>query len=180
MGFRPTGVDFVRAQLETAAELERELGVHFPLLHANVERLHYDADSFDCAISDYGPSLWCDPRNWLPEAHRILRPDGILIFLVSSIFLLTCTPPAGGLPGDKLVRDYFSRFRAEFPGEDGAVEFHLTHSRWIDLLRVNGFVLERLVETQPAADGPARTHLATREWARRWPTEEIWVARKQG
>ena len=177
-GYQPVGVDFVRAQLETAAELEREFNVHFPLLCANVERLHYDAESFDCAISDYGPSLWSKPRRWLHEAHRILRPGGLLIFVTSSIFLLTCTPETGGLPADKLVRDYFSRYSIEFPGQDGAVEFHLTHSLWVQLLREAGFVLERLIETQPTAHAPARVQLTSRDWARRWPTEEIWIARK--
>ncbi len=170
----------MRAQLETAALLERELDVHFPLLCADVERLHFEPASFDCAISDYGASLWCDPQRWLPEAHRVLRPGGRLVFLTSSAFLLSCTPETSELPGDRLVRDYFSRYRIEFPDEDGAVEFHLTHGRWLELLREIGFVVEALIETQPASDAPARTHVATRDWARRWPSEEIWVARKQG
>jgi SAM-dependent methyltransferase len=177
-GLRPVGVDFVRAQLETAAQLERAFGVHFPLLCADVERLHFDQEAFDCAISEYGASLWCEPERWLAEANRILRPGGRLVFFTSSPLLITCTPDDGSLPQEKLVRDYFSRHRVEFPDNDGAIEFHLTHGGWIGALREAGFVLESLVETQPAADAPARTHLATRDWGRRWPTEEIWVARK--
>ena len=84
LGFRPVGIDISRRQLETAAELEREYGIHFPLLHANAEAVHYDGGSFDAAISEYGASLWCDPHRWLPEARRILRAGGQLIFVVSS------------------------------------------------------------------------------------------------
>jgi hypothetical protein len=51
----------------------------------------------------------------------------------------------------------------------------------IDLLREHRFEIERLVELQaPAA---ARTHahydFVTADWARTWPAEEIWVARKR-
>jgi hypothetical protein len=35
-------------------------------------------------------------------------------------------------------------------------------------------------ELQPEADAHTRNPLATLEWARRWPTEEVWKARKVG
>jgi hypothetical protein len=70
-------------------------------------------------------------------------------------------------------------FRMEWPGELG-VEFHLPHGEWIRLLRANGFEIEALHELQ-APEG-AEMHryydYVTPEWARQWPSEEIWVARK--
>jgi len=177
LGLRPIGVDIVRAQLETAAQLQRELGVTFGLLCANAEKLHFDDASFDMAISEYGASLWCDPRRWLPEAHRILRPRGRLIFVTNSPLLMACTPADGGPARDRMVRDHFGTHRLEFAG-DGAVEFHLTHAEWVRMLNATGFVLENLIEVQPAPGARARFEFASLEWARRWPSEDIWVARK--
>ena len=48
------------------------------------------------------------------------------------------------------------------------------------LLRESGLTVERLVEIRAPEGPPARPwDLATREWARQWPSEEIWVARKR-
>jgi SAM-dependent methyltransferase len=178
-GFRPVGVDVARPLLEAAADLEREFGLSFPLLRANAERLHYDSATFDCVISEYGASLWCNPYRWIPEAHRLLRPSGKLIFVTNSALLMACTPPGGGPVGEQLVRDYFAPERVEFPAY-GAVEFHLTHGDWVRLLHETGFVLENLIEIQPPPNATPRFAFASVEWAQRWPSEEIWIARKPG
>jgi SAM-dependent methyltransferase len=176
-GFRPVGVDFIRVLLEKGAELQREFDLWFPLLHANAERLHYDVESFDCVLSEYGASLWCDPYRWIPEAHRLLRKGGRLIFITNSALLMTCTPPLGGPVGEQLMRDYFAATHVEFPGDE-AVEFHLTHGEWVRLLNGNGFTVEDLVEIKPPPGATPRFDFASVEWAQRWPSEEIWVARK--
>jgi hypothetical protein len=61
------------------------------------------------------------------------------------------------------------------------VEFHLGHGEWIALLRDCGFDVERMVELYAPADAPQDEsyNIAGREWAQRWPVEEIWVARKR-
>ncbi len=177
LGFRPIGVDIARAQLETAAQLERDFGLSFGLLRANAEKLHFEDGSFDLVISEYGASLWCDPRRWLPEAERVLRPDGRLIFITNSPVLMACTPNDGGPAEDRLIRDYFATHLVEFPG-DGAVEFHLTHGEWVQLLQARGFVLEKLIEVQAPFGVKAGYDFASHEWAKRWPSEDIWVARK--
>jgi SAM-dependent methyltransferase len=176
-GMRPVGVDISRAQLQTAERLQEEFGPQFPLIHANAEQVPFDDDSFDLAISEYGASLWCDPRRWLPEAHRLLRAYGRLLFITHAPLLMACTPEDGGPASDQLVRDYFTGYRTEFPEESG-VEFHLTHSHWIRLLRANGFMVENLIEVRPPHGAKPRLEFASVEWARRWPSEEIWVARK--
>jgi hypothetical protein len=49
----------------------------------------------------------------------------------------------------------------------------------IEVLRDNGFEVERLIEVRAPAD--AETHefyaYVTAEWAKQWPCEDIWVAR---
>jgi SAM-dependent methyltransferase len=176
-GLRPVAVDVSRKQLDVAARLQRELGPSFPLIHANAEDVPYDTDSFDLAISEYGASLWCEPHRWLTEADRLLRPGGGVLFVVNSPLLMACTPGDGGRAGDELVRDSFTSPVREFP-EEGVVEFHLTHGDWVRLLGAYGFTLERLIETRPPYGARPRFDLASIEWARRWPSEDIWVARK--
>jgi SAM-dependent methyltransferase len=176
-GLRTVAVDISRAQLKIAERLQGEFELTFPLVCANAEDVPYDRESFDVAISEYGASLWCNPRRWLPEAHRLLRRGGQLIFFTNGAMLMACTPSDGGAADSMLVRDYFSRYRVVFP-EDESVEFHLTHGHWIRLLRATGFVLENLIEVRPPRDATPRFDFVSLEWARRWPSEEIWVARK--
>jgi len=170
-------VDFSRRQLETVERLQVEFGLQFPLIHANAEHVPFDYSSFDYVISEYGASVWCHPGLWLHEAHRLLRPEGLLIFFTTGALLMTCTPADGSVAGTSLARDYFSRYRVEFPGED-TVEFHLTHGDWVRALRDVGFVLEDLIEVRPPNGASPLLEFASLEWAQRWPSEEIWVARK--
>ena len=176
-GFRPVAVDISRKQLDVAARLQQELGLSFPLIHANAEDVPYDGASFDLAVSEYGASLWCEPHRWLAEADRLLRPGGGLVFVTNSPLLMACTPESGERAGDRLLRDYFTSPVREYP--DGVVEFHLTHGSWIEILNAYGFAVERLVELRPPHGTQPRFDFVSIEWARRWPSEEIWVARKQ-
>jgi SAM-dependent methyltransferase len=178
-GLHPVAVDFSRHQLERAGELQREFETFFPLVHANAEEIPYDRESFDFAISDYGASVWCDPVRWLPEARRLLRTDGRLIFFTPAPMLLACTPPDGGEPGTQLRSDYFALRFMEF-GDDSGVEFQLTYSGWARLLCDTGFVIEDIIETRPGPQSKPRHPLVSTEWARRFPTEVIWVTRAVG
>ena len=66
-------------------------------------------------------------------------------------------------------------------GMDEGVDFQLTHADWIAVLREAGFEVERLVELQAPADAKRHPYYSDipPEWARQWPGEEIWVARKR-
>ena len=176
-GLRTVAVDFAKAQLRTAETFQHEFGPRFPLVLANAEDVPFDSESFDLAVSEYGASLWCSPHKWLPEAHRLLRPEGRLIFFTNSALLLTCTSTDGGTVSDRLVRNYFGRYRVEFEPQ-GSVEFHLPHGYWIRLLRATGFVIDNLIEVQPPPSAKPSFDLVSPEWAQRWPSEEIWIAHK--
>ncbi len=177
-GARPVGVDITPAQLETARRMQRETGIEFPLIEADAAESGLADAAFDLVLSEYGASIWVDPYRWIPEAARLLRPGGRLVFLRNSTLVILCSPDEEVPASETLQRTQFGMHRFEWP--DGGVEFHLPHGQWIDLLRANGFEIERLVELQAPAD--AETHhyysYVTAEWARRWPCEEIWVARK--
>ena len=80
-GARVVGIDRSEAQLATARALQDEHDLHFPLILGNAEAVPLPEASFDLAISEYGAAIWCDPYAWIPEAARLLRPGGRLIFL---------------------------------------------------------------------------------------------------
>lgn len=177
-GARPVGIDNSEGQLATAKRLQAEFGLEFPLLHGNAEQVPYPDASFDLAISEYGASLWCDPYLWIPEAARLLRPGGRLIFLVNAVLLMLCTPEQEGVPaGDQLLRPYFGMHRFEWPDED-SVEFHLPHGEMVALLRRSGFEVDELIEVRPPDGSTTRYPFVTLDWAQRWPCEEVWKARK--
>jgi hypothetical protein len=69
--------------------------------------------------------------------------------------------------------------RFEWP--EGGVNYHLAHGDMIRALRSAGFEVEALHELQAPAEAREHAHheLASPGWARRWPSEEIWVARKR-
>jgi SAM-dependent methyltransferase len=178
-GARPVGIDNSPAQLETARALQAEHGLGFPLHLGNAEATPFTDASFDLAISEYGASIWADPYRWIPEAARLLRPGGELIFLVNGALFMLCVPDEEGEPAtDRLLRPYFGMHRFEWP-DDVSVEFHLGHGDMIRLLRESGFEVEDLIEVRPAPDATTTFTYAPIEWARRWPIEEIWKARKR-
>jgi SAM-dependent methyltransferase len=178
-GARPVGIDNSEAQLATARRLQQEHGVVFPLVHGNAESAPYDDASFDFAISEYGASIWCDPYAWIPEAARLLRPGGRLVFLINAPLLMMCAPDEEDAPAvEHLLRPYFGMHRMEW-SDDDSVEFHLPHGELIALLRQSGFEVEELIEVQPPEGSPMNYPLASLEWARKWPCEEVWKVVRQ-
>jgi hypothetical protein len=67
--------------------------------------------------------------------------------------------------------------RFQWQGSD-AVEFHLGHGDMIRLLRHCGLEIADLIEIQPRPGSTTRHPIATLDWARQWPCEEVWKARK--
>jgi SAM-dependent methyltransferase len=178
-GAHPVGVDPTPAQLDTARRMMERTGITFPLVEAPGERVPLPDASFDMAVSEFGASLWADPALWVPEAARLLRPGGRLVFLTNSFISYLCAIDEGGT-SETLQRPQFGPWAIQWPGEQG-IEYHLAHGEWIDLLRGAGFEIERLIELQAPADAQAHPYYdyVTPEWASKWPHEEIWVARKR-
>ena len=176
-GARPVGVDITPAQLETARQLQRETGLEFPLLEANAERVPLPDASFDVALSEYGASIWCDPYKWIPEAARLLRPGGELVFLRNSTISMLCAALDGW--HETLQRPQRGLNRLDW-ADDNTTEFQLAHGDLFKLLRESGFDVLDLVELYaPAEANDAVYYHSNAEWAKKWPWEEIWKARKR-
>jgi SAM-dependent methyltransferase len=180
-GARAVGVDPTPAQLETARAMQERFGLEFPLIEAPAEEVPLGDASFDLAVSEYGASIWADPYQWVPEAARLLRPGGELVFLVNGTIAVLCFQDEDIPPTNELRRPYFGMHEFEWPGEE-STEFHLGYGDWIRLLRRSGFEVLDLIEVQ--AQDEAEQHrfeaLPDADWSRRWPSEEIWRARKHG
>ena len=173
-GARPVGVDNSARQLATARAMQTEFDLRFPLIQADAENVPLAAGRFDVVPSEYGASIWCDPYRWIPEAARLLRPGGRLTFLRNSTLVILCSPDdAPATPA--LQRPQRGLHRVTWESDPG-VEFHLGHGDWVRLLRDSGFVLDDLTELYAPDSAPADVQYVTRDWARRWPVEEIWSA----
>lgn len=174
------GLDNSIEQLSTAAILQGEFEMPFPLVWANAEQTPFADNSFDVAINEYGAAMWCDPYRWIPEAARLLRPGGTLVFLTWSTLLSMTAPPfEGQRTSTQLLRPQSDLHRVTFPDFDG-VEFALSHGKWIELLRANDFVVDRLIELHAPDDGPERYSYYDASWAKQWPAEEVWCATYSG
>ena len=106
-----TAVDNSSNQLVTCRCLQAEHGLSFRTLHCNAESLPFTDKRFDFAISEYGAAIWADPQRWIPEAHRLLRPGGRLVFLGNSPLQMLCVPADGSETTARLERPYFDMHR---------------------------------------------------------------------
>ena len=179
-GATVVAIDPTPNQLETARRLQKEHQLDFIIEQGFAEAVPYPDESFDFAISEYGAALWADPYKWIPEAARLLKPGGELVFLTNSPLSVMCEQDyeSDGPPGPELLRPYFGMHRTEWPDCPGETEFHLTHGDWITLFCANGLVVERLLEIKAPPGSTSDRASADPEWAMRWPTEEVWCVRK--
>jgi SAM-dependent methyltransferase len=176
LGARPVGLDLSEEQLATARELQAEHGIEFPLIHASAEAPPLPDASFDVVFSEYGAAIWCDPYVWIPEAHRLLRPGGRLIFLCHSVLATLCSPLSDTPTVETLVRPQRGLHSIEWPDPDGT-DFHQPHGERVKLLRDTGFEVEALHELYAGEGDPDEVrYFMPRGWARQWPCEEVWVA----
>jgi SAM-dependent methyltransferase len=175
-GARPTGVDVTPAQLESARRCQDRSGISFPLIEADAGDVPLPSGSFDLAISECGASLWCDPARWVPEAARLLRRGGKLVFHTTTMLVTVCSPGPDGPAGQVLLHPQRQAHR--LATARGGIQFHRGHGEWITILRGSGFIIDALHELYAPPDAPDHPYypLASAEWARQWPVEEIWAA----
>jgi len=176
------GIDNSERQLVTARRLAREHGVELKLLHGNAERVPEDDGSFDFAISEYGAAIWADPFEWIPEAFRLLAPGGELVFLGNHPLAILAQRLDSDAPADRTLHNpYFGMHRIDWHEPDGSAgtEFSLPISEWLRLFDRVGFDVVAYHELRAPYDGPEVRFFATADWARDYPSEQVWKLRKR-
>ena len=175
-GARTTGLDISPRQLEHARRAVAQAGVEVRLVEASAERTPFEDASFDVVFCDHGAFNFVDPRVVVPEAARVLRPGGLLAFCMASPLVdLFWDNEGDGGTGTMLRNPYFGLAGFE---TDETAEYQLPYGEWIRLLRASGLIVEDLIELQAPADGETTYDFVDREWAHRWPAENIWKARR--
>jgi len=180
-GARVTAIDLSEKQLATARQLDAEYGTKITFLEGNAEAVPCPDASFDFAISEYGAAIWCDPERWLPEAWRLLRPGGRLVFLGNHPLTLVCTPPSGADVEPRLHRTYRDMRQVDFTDveiEPAGIEFNRPIADWMALFSEIGFRIEDYHELY-APEGFEETRgTVPADWANRFPAEHVWKLRK--
>jgi ubiquinone/menaquinone biosynthesis C-methylase UbiE len=175
-GAHCTGIDLSRAHLRHAAENLSRSSARVGLLEGNAERLPFPSGQFDLVFCDWGALSFADPDRSIPEAARVLRVGGRLVFSTAHpLRALAQSRPTGNMER-RLSQPYFGFERVEWPNE---VEFRKTFGGWVALFRENGLELLEMVEPRAPPRGKT-SYLNARDhrWARDWPMEAIWKLRR--
>jgi SAM-dependent methyltransferase len=176
LGARPVGLDLSERQLEHARRLMAEARVDFPLIHGSATAVPLPDASFDIVFCDHGAMSFADPYRTVPEAARLLRPGGLFAFSHGSPILDLCWPVKEDHATDRLVNDYFGMHSFD---DGDTISFNLPYGEWLRVFHANGFLVEDLIEPQPAAGATSSYRNADDlAWSRRWPAESIWRLRR--
>ena len=84
--------------------MQHEIGLEFPLIEADARDRPWPTVASTSSLSEYGASIWGDPYSWIPEAARLLRPGGELVFLRNSTLVDALRRPTGTAGRRALVR----------------------------------------------------------------------------
>ena len=173
-GAHVVGLDVSRGQLTHAREASNTL----PLLVASGEQLPFTDAAFDIVFCDHGALSFCDPDVIVPETARVLRSGGRLAFSVTHPLLYLTWNQEKEQQTRTLHMDFADLGPLRL--DEGTFDWALSTSAWIRVLTSNGFDIVDCIELVAAPK--ARTtykDYAPTKWARRWPAEWIWKARKR-
>ncbi|HEX5274575.1 MAG TPA: class I SAM-dependent methyltransferase [Candidatus Rubrimentiphilum sp.] len=176
LGARCTGLDNSERQLEFARDAIEESGLNVSLLHASAESVPLPDRSFDIVFCDHGAMSFTDPELSVPEVARLLRPGGLFAFNAETPLHFVCFDTKQDRISTELHASYFDTRSSE---EAGSVSFTLPYGAWVRLFRKSGFEIEELMELRPSEDATSSYRdWVSRDWARKWPAEQIWRLRR--
>ena len=181
-GASVVAIDPSSAQLATARRLADEHGADIHFVEGIAEDVPFPDTSFDFALSEYGAAIWSDPYVWIPEAHRLLRPGGVLAFMGTGSWSVVFTPhTADPVAGQEAVRPYFGLHRVEWLDldDDPGIEFNLPISGWFRLFSETGFDVVDFLEIQAPESADGTRFSIPAEWAKKYPSDQAWIVRKR-
>lgn len=182
-GATVVGLDVSENQLATARRLAEQHAAPIEFIHADAEAVPLPDASFDFALSEYGAALWCEPRAWLAEAHRLLRPGGRVSFLSVTPLTTVCAPLDGSSPlTTQLIRPYFGLYEVDWTEvavDPGGIEYVPTIGEWFRVFQDTGFAVEDYVEIQAAETAEGAPFTIDAAWAKQWPAEHVWKLVRQ-
>ena len=95
---------------------------------------------------------------------------------------MLCVPTDGSETTARLKRPYFGMHRFDWRAvevDPGGIEFNLPISAWIKLFSEKGFAIEDNLELVAPGDAQRFPFGVSAEWARSYPSEQVWMLRKQ-
>ncbi|MFI7322754.1 class I SAM-dependent methyltransferase [Streptomyces venezuelae] len=174
-GATVVGLDLSEAQLAAAARARG--AAHYSLVQGAAEHLPFAADSFDLVFCDFGGLSWAPPHLAVPQAVRVLRSGGRLVFNVASPWFEACYDEAASRVTTTLQQDYFGL--DTIAEGDGAISYQLTYGDWVRVLRGAGLIIDDLIEPRPEPGTPnGYSETDPPDWAHHWPAESLWVTHK--
>jgi SAM-dependent methyltransferase len=177
-GAHVVALDQSRGQLRHARTLLDATASRVSLLCASAEAIPLRAASFDLVVCDHGAMSFCDPDRSVPEAARLLRAGGRLVFSHTTPWPYLAWNFEKERVGRRLRRSYFGMRRFDDGAGQGTVDFQLPYGEWIRCFRRHGLFVDDLVELRAPKDATTTYEDFDARWARRWPAEQIWVTRK--
>jgi SAM-dependent methyltransferase len=184
-GAEVTGLDVSERQLDHARRGLASAGIDADLIWASADDIPCCGDAFDLVCSDHGGLTYADPRTAIPEAARVLRPGGRLVFNTSTPWAVVCWDPTDSGVTPELRNPYFGMIgyvvndRLRSFERDDILEFQLTYGDWIRTLTRANLAIDDLVELRPPAGlVSAYSSYVSAAWATRWPAEHVWIAHK--
>ena len=156
----------------------RSAGDALPVVQANGEELPFADETFDIVFCDHGATSFCEPSRILPEAARVLRDGGLLAFSATHPLLYLTWDDQRERQSRRLHLPYAQLGR--MASTEGTIDWVLPAGDWIRCLRAAGFDVEDCIELCADVDADTTfTDFAPPKWARQWPAEWIWRARKR-
>lgn len=176
MGGNPTAIDNSENQLVRAMALLNKANISFPLYHSSAEKLPFDDSSFDLVFCDHGAMTFSPTVETLTEVNRVLRKGGSFVFNMQSPIHEICYNEETKKVDLILRRDYFKLNRAV--DEDGMIYFQYSYGSWIKAFKKTGFDIVDLIELKAPENAPSSYDFVEKDWALKWPAENIWKLSK--
>ena len=106
-----------------------------------------------------------------------------MVFLGNHPLTNLCAPANGDTTDTRLHLGYPDLHQQDWRTAEidpGGIEFNLVVSRWLSLFRETGFEVDDYIELLAPDSATGQQFYVTADWAKQWPSEQVWKLRKRG